>query len=99
LIAVGAGSLSLIGGGSITTDTTGGSGNAGGVSLNIAGAVTLDGTSAPLATTGIFSQANLGSSGNAGTIGLDAGSLSISAGRISSTTLSNRSTPAGASAC
>jgi filamentous hemagglutinin family protein len=86
-VVVNAGSLSMTTGATISSDTTGGSGDAGEVELHIGGAISIVGTSAADVTTGIVSQANPGSTGNAGLILVDAGSLSISSGgRISSTT-------------
>src|SRR4026207_1661178 len=72
-------------GGQISSGTAG-PGNAGLVSVTVAGALTIDGSNAPFAT-GIASQANQGSTGQGGMIVVQAGSLTMSnAGFISSST-------------
>jgi hypothetical protein len=86
-VGISAGSLTIVNGATISSDTTGGSGNAGAVALSIGGAISIAGNASAGATTGIVSQSNPGSTGDAGLILVEAGSLSISGGgRISSTT-------------
>jgi large exoprotein involved in heme utilization and adhesion len=75
-VTVTAGSINLAGSGEISSDTFG-RGSSGNVSVNVAQSLTIDGAMTPGAATGIFSQANRGSIGNAGTISISAGSLSI----------------------
>jgi filamentous hemagglutinin family protein len=71
---VAAGSLKIASSGEITTSTSG-RGAGGSLSVSVAGELTIDGTLGP--STGIFSQANKGSTGNAGTVSVSAGSISI----------------------
>jgi len=81
-----AGSLSILDSASISSSTNG-AGNAQSISVNVVGALTIDGSLTPDFSTGIFSQANSGSLGNAGTIAVNAGSLTmLPGGTISSTT-------------
>ena len=84
-ILVTAGSVTLLGGGSIG-GATGGSGNAGNVTLNIAGALTIDEAAAPNGFTGISSESNPGTSGNPGSISVTAASIALTDGGIISTT-------------
>lgn len=83
-----AGNLSIVNGGMIYTNTLS-SGNAGSVTIN-AGSITIDNQSS-LSMTGIFSDANLGSGGNAGTVDVTtSGNLSLlNGGHISSSTYSS----------
>ena len=84
-VSVRAGTLSLVNGGVISS-TTFGRGNGGNVAVDVAGALSIDGSLAA-SFTGIASQADRTSTGNAGAIAVKAGSLSIADnGAISSTT-------------
>ena len=84
-VIVSAGSLSIVNNGTIETDTQGtGSGNAGSVSVNIAGALTIDGIYQSRFT-GISSSSTEGSNGNAGDLKISAGTLSIANGSAIST--------------
>ena len=74
-VAVSAGTLTILANGEIVSFTAG-PGNAGNVSLSAPGAVSIDGTSTVFQA-GILSQANPGSSGNAGSVQVNAGSLSL----------------------
>src|SRR5262249_35497719 len=57
------------------------------VSVKVAGGLTIDGATTPDLATGVFSQANKGSTGNAGSVSVNAGSISIvNSGTISSGT-------------
>jgi filamentous hemagglutinin family protein len=85
-IAVNAGSLSIADNGAISS-TTFGPGNGGSITIGVAGALSISASGEnPLSLTGVASQANPGSTGNAGNISLHAGSLSIGGGTISSIT-------------
>jgi filamentous hemagglutinin family protein len=86
-VAVSAGTLSIVNTGEISSSTFG-SGDSGNVLVNVAGGLTIDGTKTPPGSfTGISSQTNPGSMGNAGTVSVSAGAISIvSAGEISSVT-------------
>ena len=77
-VSVAAGSVSIQGGGVISTSTFG-NGNAGDISVAAAGPLTIDGAAAAGFVTGIASSANFGA-GNAGRITVAAGSLAISNG-------------------
>ena len=89
-VSVNAGSVSIINTGIISGGTSG-VGNGGSVSVNVLGSLTIDGAMTPGSFTGIISQANLGSTGNAGPISVAAGTISLAnQGQISSLTLGNR---------
>jgi filamentous hemagglutinin family protein len=76
-VQVAAGTLSIVGGGEIACSTFA-AGAGGGVSVAVAGALTIDGAGASKASlTGITSASNLGSKGKAGNVTLTAGSLTI----------------------
>ena len=84
-VSVTAGSLSLSGVGQIAT-TTFGAGNGGDVTVDVAGALTIDGRDQGVPS-GILSHANPGSTGNAGRVAVSAGSLSVTnGGEISTST-------------
>jgi large exoprotein involved in heme utilization and adhesion len=87
-VRVGAGSLSVVNDGVISSSTSG-SGVGGSVSVSAAGQLTIDGTSADTRfLTGITAQADLGQTGNAGDVTVTARSLTIlSNGEISTNTL------------
>jgi len=85
-VAVAAGDLTILANGEIVSITTG-TGNAGNVAVSAFGAASIDGSSA-IFQTGILSQANPGSRGNAGSVQVNAGSLSlVNAGQISASTI------------
>jgi large exoprotein involved in heme utilization and adhesion len=84
-VSVNAGSLSIDNSGEISSGTFG-PGTSGSVLVNVAGRLTIDGTMTPGSFTGINSQANAGSTGNAGSVTVAAGGLSINSGQISSST-------------
>jgi large exoprotein involved in heme utilization and adhesion len=86
-VIVSAGELSIINNGQITSSTYG-SGGGGSVSVNVAGQLTIDGTSGNSDfPTGISAQAAPGSTGNTGTVKVAAGALSIiNNGAITSST-------------
>jgi large exoprotein involved in heme utilization and adhesion len=85
-VSVNAGSIFIINSGTISSGTFG-RGNGGSVSVNVAGRLAIDGAMTPVSFTGISSQANRGSIGNAGPISITAGSVSLAhGGEISSTT-------------
>jgi hypothetical protein len=85
-VAVSAGTLTILANGEIIS-LTAGPGNAGNVSLSAPGAVSIDGTSTNFQA-GILSQANPGSSGNAGLVKVIVGSLSlVNSGQISASTV------------
>jgi filamentous hemagglutinin family protein len=89
-VSVSAGSLSIVNTGVISSSTFG-RGNAGSVSVNVAGGLTIDGAMTPGFSTGIASNANTGSTGNAGPISVSAGAISVvNAGQISSSTSGSR---------
>jgi filamentous hemagglutinin family protein len=76
-VMVSAGSLSILNNGVISGSTFG-TGNAGTVFVDVVGQVTIDGTLANTNfVTGIVAEAALGSTGNAGTITLNAGNLAM----------------------
>ena len=76
-VTVMAGSLKIASSGEITASTFG-RGASGSVSVSVAGELAIDGAATrPGLFTGIFSQANQGSAGNAGRVSVDAGSISI----------------------
>src|SRR5438270_4712448 len=76
-ITVASGSLSIANNGVISS-TTFGPGNGGRITIGVAGRLSINGTAAkPESLTGIASQANPGSTGNAGDVNVSAGSLSI----------------------
>jgi len=78
-ITVNAGSLIILNGGVISSSTSG-SGNGGDVSVNVSGALSMDATFAhPLLATGIFARTIGDSTGNAGRISVNAGTLSLPA--------------------
>jgi large exoprotein involved in heme utilization and adhesion len=77
-VVVSAGSLSIVTNGLISVDTLGGTGAAGSVTVNVAGALSIDGSGSNLFT-GITSQSGF-SSGNAGEVRVSAGSLTIGNG-------------------
>jgi large exoprotein involved in heme utilization and adhesion len=84
-ITVNAGTLRLVTNGLISADTLMGAGSAGTVTVNVAGKLSIDGTSQRLGT-GITSESGLGP-GNAGLVRVNAGSLAItSGGQISAST-------------
>ena len=84
-VSVSAGTLSITNSGLISSSTSA-SGNGGSVTVSVAGGLTIDGAMTPFFT-GITSQANPGSTGNAGTVSISAGTLSITnGGEISSST-------------
>src|SRR5262249_46490969 len=88
-VTVNAGTLSIKTNGEISTATFG-SGNAGSVTVNVHDQLTIDGLGAnPMGDpTGIFAQANSGSTGAGGTVSVTAGTLSITnSGQISSLTM------------
>ena len=85
-VAVSAGTLTILANGEIVS-LTAGPGNAGNVLLSALGAVSIDGTSTNFQA-GVLSQANPGSSGNAGMVQVVAGSLSlVNSGQISALTI------------
>jgi filamentous hemagglutinin family protein len=86
-VSVTAGRVRIASDGRIATDTQrAGSGNAGSVSLNVAGPLTIDGT-AQTSFTGISSSSLSASNGNAGNVKISAGTLSIAnSGAISTRT-------------
>jgi filamentous hemagglutinin family protein len=77
-VTVNAGTLNLLDGGEIAT-TTAGPGNAGSISVTANG-LAVDGSNAGLALTGITSGTVFGSTGNAGQLSVQAGTLSVRAG-------------------
>jgi filamentous hemagglutinin family protein len=78
-LTITSGSLVLSNNGVIASDALSPQGNAGDVSVNIAGALTIEGTSAQVLT-GISSRTTAGTAGNAGQVSVIAGSASISGG-------------------
>src|SRR5271166_2622635 len=89
IVRVSAGTLSIVNSGEIAASTFA-SGNAGSVAVAVSGQLTIDGSGENLAVgrTGIFSQANPGSSGAAGSVSVSAGTLVVANdGVISSRTL------------
>ena len=74
-VTISAGTLTILANGEIVS-LTAGPGSSGNVSLSAPGAVSIDGTSTNFQA-GILSQANFGSSGNAGSVQVIAGSLSL----------------------
>jgi large exoprotein involved in heme utilization and adhesion len=93
---VNSGNLTVASNGSIATDTLyPGSGNAGNISVTIAGGLTIDGRSQS-SFTGISSRSTLGSKGNAGNIEVSAANILIAnAGAISTAADGMRSTASG----
>jgi filamentous hemagglutinin family protein len=88
-VSVSAGTLSIANSGEIAASTFA-SGNAGSLSVAVSGQLTMDGSGEDLALgrTGIFSQADLGSSGAAGSVSVSAATLVVgNDGVISSGTL------------
>ena len=85
-VTITAGSLSIVDGGTILSDTFG-QGNAGGVSISVTGQLAITGTAGGRFFTGISSDTNPGSTGNAGDVVVGAGTLTISNGGISSSAL------------
>src|SRR5947209_8318520 len=84
-ITVATGSLNIVRNGLISVDTLGGTGSAGNVTVNVAGALSIDGTGQSLFT-GITSQSGF-SPGNSGEVRVTAGSLTVSnGGQISAST-------------
>jgi filamentous hemagglutinin family protein len=75
LLTIDAGALSILANGEIVSNTFG-TGNAGAVTVNVSGALSIDATGARIST-GIGTVASPGSRGNAGTLTLNAGLLSI----------------------
>ncbi|MBV8736321.1 MAG: filamentous hemagglutinin N-terminal domain-containing protein [Alphaproteobacteria bacterium] len=75
-IAISANNVSIGGSGQISSSSFV-KGDSGNVSVNVAQSLTIDGAMTPGVATGIFSQANRGSTGNAGSVSVNAGSLSI----------------------
>jgi filamentous hemagglutinin family protein len=85
-VTVGAGTLSIANGGLILAATLA-LGNGGSISVAVTGGLTIDGAMAPGAVTGITSQADVKSAGNAGAITVGAGAVNILAnGAITSVT-------------
>ena len=86
-VVVSAGTLNLVSNGEISSSTFA-SGNAGNVSVTIGDQLSIDGTLAnPSFLTGIAAQTETGSIGNAGSVQVNAGSLSIAnSGTISAST-------------
>ena len=87
-ITVDAGALTILGNGEISAATFG-AGNGGSVSVGVAGGLSIDGTGGdPRLATGISSEAEAGSTGNAGSVTVEAGGLLIvNGGSISSSAL------------
>ena len=84
-ITVGAGTLNIVTNGLISVDSLGGTGNAGSVTVNVAGALSIDGRGQNLST-GISSESGF-SPGNAGEVRVTAGSLALTnGGQISAST-------------
>jgi filamentous hemagglutinin family protein len=84
-VTISAGSLVITNGGEISSDTFG-PGNGGSVTVNVAGRLSIDGSNGnPAFPTGITSNANAGSTGNAGSVSVTAGSLMIGSGGSIST--------------
>ncbi len=84
-VSVSAGTLSIINNGVISAATFG-PGSGGSVTVGVAGGMSIDGTGADARfLTGISSQANAGSTGNAGSVSVTAGSLVIASGGSIST--------------
>ena len=89
-VAVTAGELSIVAGGLIASDAFA-DGNAGSVSANVAGGLTIDAAAAPSSytgVTGITAEANPGSTGSAGDVSVNAGGVLsiVNLGEISSDT-------------
>jgi len=87
-VSVDAGTLKIVTNGQIASGTFG-TGNAGSLSVNVAGALTIDGVNADANfRTGITTDAESGSKGNAGSVSVAAANLSvINGGTISSDAL------------
>ena len=75
-VTVNAGTLVLARGGSVTTDTSG-PGNAGEIALNIGGPLTIDGAGRGGFVNGISSEAAVNVPGSAGSVRVEAGSVSV----------------------
>jgi filamentous hemagglutinin family protein len=87
-ITVAAGSLSIENGGQISAGTSG-SGKGGDISVDVSGRLTITGTAGLF--TGIAAQANPGSTGSAGAVGVTAGTLVVvDGGEISSATFGTK---------
>jgi filamentous hemagglutinin family protein len=85
-VTVNASTLSILSGGVIRSDTFA-DGSAGSVTVSVAGQLTIDRAMTPAIFTGISTQANLESTGEAGNIVVNAGSLALTNnGRISAST-------------
>ena len=85
-VTVNTGALALARGGTITSDTFG-SGNGGEIALAVGGALTIDGTDKSGLRNGVSSEAAPGSSGSAGSVRVNAGSVSVlNGGTITSST-------------
>ncbi len=86
-ITVAAGSLSIEDGGQISAGTSG-AGNGGDISVDVSGRLTITGAAGLF--TGIAAQANPGSTGSAGAVGVTAGTLIVVDGEISSATFGTK---------
>jgi len=85
-VTVNTGTLTVSRGGSIVSPAFA-SGNAGRITLNVNGALTVDAADAGLFANGVSSEAGTGSSGAAGTVQVNAGSVSVlNGGFINSST-------------
>ena len=78
-VAVNAGALTLARGGAITTDTFG-AGNAGEIGLDVGGPLVIDGTGRGDFTNGVSSEAAVNVAGSAGSVRVNAASVSITNG-------------------
>ena len=78
-ITLNAGALTLSRGGSVASNTQG-SGNAGEIALNVAGPLVIDGTGRGGLTNGVSSEAAVDVAGSAGSVRVNAGSISITNG-------------------
>jgi len=85
-ITINAGAVTLLRAGAISSQTNA-AGNAGEVALTVKGALTIDGANDGGFATAVSSEASTQSSGSAGTIQVNAGSVSVLGGFISSGTL------------
>jgi filamentous hemagglutinin family protein len=84
-VIVNARTLSIVNGGEIGSETFA-SGKAGGVTVSVAGGLTIDGTTTPSSSfTGIASRSEKGSTGSAGSVTVTAGNLHIGNGGLIST--------------
>jgi large exoprotein involved in heme utilization and adhesion len=94
-VTINAGTLSISNGSSISSSTAA-AGAAGTVSVLVNGQLSIDGAVSSLLHSAIFSNAFIGSSGNAGQVSVTADSLSITnGGRIGSNTIGSASGSAG----